>query len=346
MHEVIVFTTSGCEELAKDVCNHLKPRLHINFQPRNNGTLFGKAKVERFSNQNIQAQVDNVRGRFVVVIHTQVPPVNENLIELFALLDAISNASPADVLLIFPYMPYSRSDRKNQSRISTLGCLLPRIISRELKIKKVILLDPHASHIKHYFEPAADEISAIYLMADYVKRQFFTKFPKESCVLVFADNGSAKRFDKLPPLLDIPVAYIDKGRADNSERTSIKGVVGNVSKKNCIVIDDEILTGGTSIGDAIILKNEGATSVYMFAVHPVLMDKKISDLDLMAKLEASPIDGFVLTDSIPVQDKIKSFKKFKILSITPFLAEAITRAVENNSLTDLHDPNNVSLYRP
>lgn len=344
MNEVIVFSTSGCEILANDVCRYLVPRLHISFQPTNE-ILIGETTVSRFPNENLQVQVENVRGKFVVVIHSQTSPVSDNFVELLALLDAICNSNPSDILLIFPYMPYSRSDRKNQPRTSALGCRIPEIISEIFKIRKVILLDPHDSHIKQYFKPTADEISAMYLIADYINKDFFTLFPQEQCVLVFADNGSAKRFEKLPHLIHLPIAYIDKGRLDNEENLQFKKVVGEISGKHCIVIDDEISTGGTSLGDAKILKNEGAKGLYMFAIHPVLMDKKLSETALVQKLEESIIDGFIITDSIPVAKKVESAKKFKILSIAPLLAEAIRRTVENSSLSALHNPKNVHIYK-
>ena len=164
---VKVFSTTGSEVLASEVCESLKPRLPDQLIPGRELVL-SRSNVQRFSNQNIQVQVDNVRGHFVVVIHTQVPPVNDGLIELFALLDAINNARPADVLLVFPYMPYVRSDRKNKPRISTMAHRLAHILSVSFEIKRVILLDPHDSHIKHYFNPVADEISAIYLMIDWM----------------------------------------------------------------------------------------------------------------------------------------------------------------------------------
>jgi ribose-phosphate pyrophosphokinase len=342
--KVKVFSTTGSWELAQDVCKYLRPRLLLDFCP-DDGVLLGKTDVKRFSNENVQVQVENVRGRFVAIIHSQVPPVDANMIELFALLDAVQNAHPADVLLIFSYMPYVRSDRKNQPRISTMGRLIPQIIWKILRVKNVILLDPHDSHIKEYFKPSADEITAIYLLADYIEKIFFLKHAKEKCVVVFADSGAAKRYEDFPHLIDLDAAYIDKGRKDNEESPDLKKVVGDVRGKTCIVIDDEILTGRTSIGDAELLIKGGAESIYMFAVHPVIADKKKSISDVVETLEQSPISGFVLTDSIPVRQKIAGARKFEIISVAPLLAEAIKRTVEDDSLTYLHDYANVNLYR-
>lgn len=345
---VKVFTTSGSEGLAKEVCEVLRPRLPKECQPAGPLSL-GTVTVERFSNDNLQAQIENVRGHFVVVIHTQVPPVNDRLIELFALLDAIINAGPADILLIFPYMPYGRSDNKNQPRISTMGYRLAHILINSFRIRRVILLDPHDSHIKHYFDPAADEISAIYLMIDYLEREVFRSQPnsksKKDSVLVFSDAGSAKRYGQVAHLLGLPEVYASKERLDDKENPVLRKVVGDVKGKFCLLIDDEMLTGNTAIKDAKMLKQEGATSVYMLAIHAILASKELSGADLIKKLNDSPIEKFVVTNSVPVSHKLINPSKFIVLSIAPLLAEAIKRTVLDESLTQLHQLSNVSLYR-
>jgi ribose-phosphate pyrophosphokinase len=340
---VRVFSTTGSEVLAAEICESLKPRLPDQLIPR--GTLeLGETNLQRFSNENIQIQVDNVRGHFVVVIHTQTPPVNEGLIELFALLDAINNSRPADVLLVFPYMPYARSDRKNKPRISTMGCCLARIISQSFNIKRVILLDPHDSHVKHYFDPAADEISTTYLLIDYLEREVFSVFSREESVVVFSDPGSAIRYKSIAYLLHLPTAYIEKDRPDDSEKPKFSKIVGNVENKHCLLIDDEILTGATAVGDAKILKTEGASSIIMLAAHSILRDKNIPPEVLMQTLTDSPIEKFIVTNTIPQEASFLS-KKFKVLSVAPFLGEAIKRSILGQSLTELHKMESVKHYR-
>lgn len=338
---VKVFATTGSEGLAENVCQALQSRLPSQLQVGDKLNL-SKVDVERFSNENLQVQVENVRGHFAVVIHTQVPPVNDRLIELFALLDAINNARPADVLLVFPYMPYVRSDQKNQPRISTMGHRLPHILSTSFGIKRVILLDPHDSHIKHYFNPAADEISAIYLLINYLEKEVFSSQPKAQSVVVFSDAGSAKRYGKVAHLLGLSTAYIDKDRPDNLEKPDFNDVIGNVKEKFCLLIDDEILTGGTASAAERLLK-KGAKSVFMAAIHAVLADKKLSKVELIKKLESSSVERFIITDSIPHSPAILP-DKFKVLSVAALLAEAIKRAVLGQSLTELHQLENVSIY--
>lgn len=342
---VKLFATSGSDILAEDICRHLKDRLPPELQ-HNGDFVLNRPLVHTFSNDNIEVQVDDVRGKYVVIIHTQTPPVNDNLIELFALIDAINNARPADLLLVFPYMPFSRSDRKNKPRISTMGVRLPHIVTCSLGVKRVILLDPHDSHIKHYFTPAADEITTLYLFADYLETQFFPTNPREDCVLVFADAGSAKRCEDFKHLVKLRTAYIDKERPNDDEEPDVQQLVGVVKGKTCILIDDEILTGGTAIKDTEILIREGACKVIMLAVHPVFNDLKTGAQAVCARLQASPIDQFIVTDSIPVSDKLTSFPKCTVVSVAPLLAEAINRTVLDQSLTALRDMQSVDLYRP
>lgn len=340
---VKIFATRGTQEIAENIFSAAKP---IISQASVNNLSLGIPTFNEFSNENIICQVDNVRGCFAVVIHTQTPPVDRGILELFNLLDAIINAQSLDVLLVFPYMPYARSDRKNQPRISVMAERLADIISTSFGIKRVILLDPHDSHVKHYFKPAADEITAIYLISEYIKERVFKTYSKETCVIAFPDAGAAKRFKRISSVLDLPTAYIDKDRPGNDEDPEIKKIVGDVDGKVCLLIDDEILTGGTSTKDAKSLIKGGANNICAIAVHGTLADKDIPQEEFIRQKEASVIDEFIITDSVPVRHKITSSKtKFVILSVYSLLAQAIIRTVCNQSLTELHEPENVHLYR-
>lgn len=349
-----VFATPGSDMLAKEICYHLQPRIDKSLIPYPDGNLrLGKVTFEMFSNENLEAQVENVRDTFVVVVHTQVPRVWEHFGELLALLDALVNADAADILLVLPYMPFSRSDRKNKSRISTMGCRFPRIIGNEFNISRVLLLDPHDTHIKHYFPlKAANEISATYLFVAYVEQDIFSKEEtRNDWVIVFADANAAKKFDHVAHLLQLDTAYIDKRRPDNTERPKIKRFVGELRKK-CIMIDDEIATASTALKDAELLISLGVEKVIFMAIHADLRDKSLTQEQLMEKVESSPIDRFIVSNSIPVEHKIYSKKtKFTVLNVGPLLAEAISRLVKSKpsneltSLSALHKLESVSLYR-
>lgn len=342
---VKVFATRGSDVLAAEICDALQSRLPDGVQPGGCLTL-AKHEVTEFSNENMLVKVENVRDHFVVVIHTQVPPVDTHIVELFHLLDAIKGSKSDTILLVFPYMPYSRSDKKDKPRISTMGNLFPRLLTGDpLEIRRVILLDPHDSHLKHYFYTAADEITAIYLLIDFLEREIFTIKPRENGVVVFSDIGAAKRYEAIPRILGLPEAYIAKERPEEGP-PKIKEVVGMVNGRDCMLFDDEMLSGGTILGDAEELLKEGAESVCALVVHPILADKELATTnELIQKLERSCIERFIVTNSVPVLHKLEGTKKFTVISIAGLLAEAIKRTILGQSLTELYNPATVPLYR-
>ena len=332
---VKVFATTGMESLAREVVEVMQDRFSA--QSDLYSVEEGQLSVTKFSNENIEVQVGNVRDHIVVVLHTQTPPVNDGIVQLLALLDAINNAHPRQTFVIFPYMPYSRSDRKNRPRISVMGQRLPEILNKVLGVRRVMLLEPHDPHIKQYFVPTADEVPAVPLLVDYIRMNYLSMYAPEDCVVVFADSGAAKRFEEVPSSLGLDPAYIYKSRADNTESPTVKGVTGNVRGKHCFLVDDEILTGNTVLKDAALLKREGAQSVRMLGVHGVLADQRISTQELMEKLADSPVDEFVVTDSIPLGDKISLAKgKFKVIPIAGLIGEACKRLILGESLSELH----------
>jgi ribose-phosphate pyrophosphokinase len=340
-----LFSTSGSHELGDAIFREVRSRL-----PDNVEVYRGNVRVERFSNENMQVKVENVRDHLAVVIHTQTPPVNENLVELLLLLHALKNSRAGEVLLVFPYMPYSRSDRKNEAHISTGGVLLPQIFGTVLGVHRTLLLDPHDTHVKHYFEvgaiPAADEVTATLLIVERLRRMMEERgWAQEDVVTVFADAGAATRFRNVPNALGVDQAHINKTRDDASENPAVKEVVGLVEGKHCILIDDEILTGGTAVKDAERLVNYGARTIMMAAIHGPLQDKRLSDQQIMDRLCDSPIEHFIITDSIPCTDKIALCpERFTLISVAPLLGEAVKRIALGQSLTALHSADHVPYY--
>lgn len=332
---VKIFATTGTQELASDVTKHLVAAL----EPHESGYSVseGEVKVSRFSNENLEVQVDNVRDHIVVVLHTMVSPVNENLIQLLALLDAVNNAHPRQTVVVFPYMPYARSDRKNKPRISVMGQRLPEILNKVLGVRRVLLIEPHAPHLKQYFVPTADEVPGVPLLVDHIRDTYLKDGNAEDFVVVFADAGAAKRFEDVPTSLRLPQAYVHKVRSDNNESPTVRGLTGDVRGKHCLVVDDEILTGGTVLKDAALLKERGAASVRVLCVHGVFADQRTTPEELMKKLCDSSVDEFVVTDTIPVTDKAElAGDKLKVISVAPLLGEAIKRLILGESLSELH----------
>jgi len=344
MHTPIkVFATAGSDALARQVQAELESRLH----EAGNGycSEMGEVTVSRFSNENVEVQVDNVRDHLVVVVHSQTPPVNDNLIQLMALLDAINNAHPRQTFLIFPYMPYSRSDRKNKPRISVMGQRLPEILNKVLGVRRVMLIEPHDPHIKQYFVPTADEVPGVPLLVEHIRRHILCDIHADDCVICFADSGAAKRFEEVPPALGMEQAYIHKIRTDNNESPTVKGVTGNVRGRHCLLVDDEVLTGNTVLKDAELLKSVGAASVRMFAIHGIFSDQRLSTVELMRKLADSPVDEFVVTDTVPVADKILlGGPKFTVIPVAPLLGDAIKRMILGESLSELHRFHDLESY--
>ncbi len=330
-----VFATTDTLGLARKVEKELSERLGEHADEF--CVEMGEVKVSRFSNENMEVQVDNVRDHIVVVLHTQAPPVSDGIVELMALLDAVNNAHPRQTFVAFPYMPYSRSDRKNRPRISVLGQRLPEILNNVLGVRRVLLVEPHDPHLKQYFVPTADEIPGTQLMVEHIRETLFKTNAPEQCVLVFADAGAAKRYEELPFALGIDQAYIHKSRTDHSESPTIRALTGQVRGRHCLLVDDEILTGNTVLKDAKLLKEAGALSVSMYATHAVFADQRISHAELMEKLSNSEVDQFIVTDTIPVAHKVAMAPdRFLVLPIAPLLGEAIKRMILGESLSELH----------
>ncbi len=331
---VKLFATTGTEYLADQVEQELQHRL-----PKHAWDYSverGRHELSTFSNENIVVQVDNVRDHIALVLHTQAPPVNDGLIELLAMLDAINNAHPRQTFVVFPYMPYSRSDRKNRPRISVMGQRLPEILNKVMGVHRVMLLEPHNGQIKQYFSPTADEVPMVPLLVNHVRNVFLKRWEPNDCTLVFADAGAAKRFEHVPASLGLDPTYIYKTRADHSESPMINAVMGNVRGRHCFILDDEILTGGTVVRDAETLKDEGAASVTVLAVHGVLADQRLGEGELMRKLASCAVDEFVITDSIPVTHKVSLATNFTVIPAAPLIAEACARLIVGDSLSDMH----------
>jgi ribose-phosphate pyrophosphokinase len=343
---VKLFAAPGSDEIAQNICNFLQNRIPRYLIPYEGGKLrLAKAEYEIFSNGNPQAQVEEVRDMLAIIVCTQAQPVALNYMLFHAMLKALTDADVADVILAHPYMWFSRSDRKNQPRISTFADLYGDMMSNFFGIRRVLIMDPHDSHIKHYFKPAANEITAVYLLVDYLKKHLIGD-KSNKWTMVFADAGAANKYEKVANLLRVTQAYIVKDREDNSENPTPKKIIGDVKDQNCLIFDDEILTGGTAIKDAKALLDAGAKTLVMAAVHPILEHKELSHHDLIERLKNSLIEKFITTDSVPVGHKpdIQASGKIIILSAAKLLSEAIARMVEGRSLTELLRPENVNLY--
>lgn len=341
MSQVKVFATSHAEPLADRICAALQTRLPQYLQP--NGKLVrSNAGWERFPNGCFLPHIESVRNHLVVILFTQGPNIHDELFELFHLIDAIENADAEEILFVSMHNSYWRSDKKDSPHISVMSRFLADIVNSHPIIRKKLILDAHDDHVLHYFRPAANGVSATLLFADYLDREYLTPERRSRGRIVYSDSGAATRYRQMAQILNLPTAYIDKQRIGG--KVIPIGVVGQVDG-DCLLFDDEVLTGGTTIGDAEMLFAHGALSVTSLVVHPVLMSQELSTADLMLRLESSRIEKFVYSDSIPVEDKIVGLKKFKVIPVVNLMAEALKRAILGESFADLHSPEKAELYR-
>ncbi len=340
---VKVFATSGSVELAQNICKSLQVRLPKELQP-DGKLILGNTGFEKFDNGCILPHIDNVRDHLVVIICTHAPGVHDQLFELFHIIHAAISAEAKEIMLAFPYFDYARSDKKDLPHISVMSRFLADIFSIPyFGIRRKLILNPHEDHILEYFQPRANGISAVLLLTDYLEREILKPGLKEKSIVVFCDHGAADRYGDVPQFLNLPSVYINKLRI-NRKSTPI-GISGDVRGKFCLLLDDEILTGGTSIGDANMLLSLGASGVIFLAIHGILSSETLPVSALIQKLENSPIEKFIITDSVPVEHKLVGTTKFKVVSVVNLLAEAIKRTILGESLTELYLPEKVSLYR-
>ncbi len=286
------------------------------------GLALGQVEILKFSNENLMVKVlENVRGDDVFVIQTMAPPVNENIVESLIMLDALKGASAARITAVLPYFPYSRSDKKDQPRISITARLMADLYEAA-GANRVLTADLHAPQITGFFHCPVDQLIAAPVICDHFKKRDL-----KNHVLVAGDAGEAKELGRYANILDLPMAIVDKRREGNDDKAKAKHLIGDVEGKHALLIDDEIATGGTLIEAMEFVKSKGAVSVSAAATHGVLSK------NAHIRLSESDMDELVVCDTIPVQDKKTS--KMRILSLAPLFAEAIKGIHYDQSITGL-----------
>jgi ribose-phosphate pyrophosphokinase len=298
--ELILFSGNANPALAQGIADYI-------------GVPLGQADVFEFSNENIFVKLnENVRQNDVFIIQPMSSPVSRSIMELLIMIDAVKRASAARITAVVPYYAYGRTDKKDQPRVPITARLLADMIT-VAGADRVLSLDLHAGQIQGFFNIPVDELTAVYLLARYMRRKGL-----ERPVVVSTDIGNAKRARNFAELIGAPLAIIEKRRLGNGGRLEALNVIGNVDGLQAILVDDEIDTAGTMIQAAQVVQDHGASEVYAACVHPVLSGPAIS------RLAASPIREIVCTDSIPIPPE-KWLDKFKVISVAPLLGEAIQR---------------------
>ncbi|KRM87311.1 ribose-phosphate diphosphokinase [Liquorilactobacillus vini] len=287
------------------------------------GVSLGKTSVDRFSDGEIRINIEeSIRGDDVFIIQSTSAPVNDNLMELLIMIDALRRASAEKINVVIPYYGYARQDRKVRPREPITAKLVADMIVKA-GADRVVALDLHAAQIQGFFDIPVDHLMGAPLLADYFLNQGLEK----DAVVVSPDHGGVTRARKLAEFLKAPIAIIDK-RRPKANVAEIMNIIGSVDQKRCILIDDMIDTAGTITLAAQALKDAGATEVYACATHPVLSGPAIE------RIENSPIKKLIVTDSIQLPED-KKIEKLLQVSVGDLIGDAIKRIYENKAVSPL-----------
>ena len=283
----------------------------------------GKINIMKFKNDNTFVQIlETVREKDVYVVQTTKPPVNERVMELLIVIEALKRASARRINVVLPYYIYSRSDKKDQPRVPVTAKLIAKLLEAA-GATRVITCDLHNPAIQAYFDINCDRISAQGILQEYFKEKEL-----KNMVVVATDAGSSKKAYKYSKSLDCPIALIDKRRNGNDDKAIATNVIGEVRGKQAIIFDDEIDTAGSIIETARILEENGASEIYAGCTHGIL------SADAVDRIEKSPIKELVITNTVPLDEK-KKIDKIKVLSIAHLFAESIRRVNEGKPLGEL-----------
>jgi len=300
MDELKVFTGNAHPTLAQAVAKYLKIPL-------------GKCEVFTFKNENVFVRIlENVRQRDTFVIQPICSPVNNNLVELLIMLDALKRASAGRITAVVPYYGYGRTDKKDQPRVPITARLVADLLT-VAGANRLLTVDLHAAQIQGFFNIPVDELTALKLFVKYFKEKKLKEL-----VVVATDIGITKRARDLAAELGASLAIMEKRRVGNIDKSETMNVIGEVKGKVALTVDDEIDTGGSLISVVKALEKHGVKKIYACCTHPIFSSTAVS------KIANAPIKEVVVTDTVPVAGE-KKLDKITVLPIAPLLGEAIHR---------------------
>lgn len=282
-------------------------------------------QLVRFANGEIFCEIEkHVRGADVFVIQSTCSPVNDNLMELLIMIDALKRASATSITTVIPFYGYARQDRKASPRTPISAKLVADLIT-VAGASRVVTMDLHAGQIQGFFNIPFDNIYASPVILNYIKKEIFS----DKTIFVSPDAGGVERVRFYAKKLNADIAMIDKRRIGKNIAEAMN-VIGNVSGKECIIIDDMIDTAGTLVEACRALRRNGATKIFACATHPVFSDPAIKRIT-----ECEELDRVIVTDTIPLTEAAKKCDKIKLLSTAELLAKAIHRTFNNDSVSSL-----------
>lgn len=317
--EVVVLSGTAHKAFAERVCAEL-------------GVELGKVHHYRFADGEVGFSIDqSVRGDDIFVVQPTCAPVNDNLMELLIMVDALRRASAGRINLVIPYFGYARQDRKAKAREPISAKLVANLIEHA-GAHRVVTADLHAGQIQGFFDIPVDHLLGVPLLASWFRRELLADKDPSNFVVVSPDAGGVVRARKLATLLGVEIAIVDKRRNHNLANVcEVMEIIGSdVIGKICIIIDDMIDTAGTIVNAARALKERGASEVYCSATHGLLSGPAIS------RLSDDAVTGVILTDTVPLPESRK-LDKITQVSVALLFAEAIRRIHTESSVSSLFD---------
>ena len=308
--DIQLFSGSASQELAQEIGDYL-------------GMPLESYDLIEFPNENLFVRLHgSVRGQDVYIVQSMNPPVHRNIMELLITVDCLKRDSAGRITAVFPYMAYARSDKKDQPRVPISARLVADMIE-VAGTDRYMTIDLHAGQIQGFFSIPGDVLTAFHILSDY-----FLEKKLEDVVVATADLGFAKKGRNFAAKLGVPLAFVEKRRQVDNLHARATTVIGDVSGKDVILVDDEVLTGGSMSEAVQIVKDHGARDVYLSFTHPLLVQSAVEDL---AKL---PIKEIVTTNTvlIPPENRLPNMT---ILSVATLLGEVILRAHEGRSVGEL-----------
>jgi len=308
--ELKLFSGKANPALAKEICAYL-------------GISIGEATVSSFSDGEARVRIDeNVRGADVFVMQSTCPPVNDSIMELLIMIDALKRSSAYRITAVIPYFGYARQDRKDQPRVPISAKLIADLITTA-GADRVLTMDLHAGQIQGFFNIPVDHLYATPVLLDYI-----SKVGGKDLVVVSPDAGGVERARAFAKRLQANLAIIDK-RREGPNQTQIMNIIGDVEGRSALLLDDMIDTAGTIVQGAQACANKGARRVWAGCTHPVLSGPALE------RIQASCLEEIVVTNTIPLNGKEQRCPKLRVLSVAPLLGEAITRIHEEESVSSL-----------